>query len=281
MLKIDSHQHYWQYHPVKDSWITDDLEVIQKDFLPGDVWPAMQQHGISGCVAVQADQSERENDFLLALAQKHAFIKGIVGWVNLQADDIEERLQHYSTIPLMKGFRHILQGEMDERFMLGQNFMRGIGLLNRYNFTYDILIKPNHLPYARQLVAAFPDQSFVIDHLAKPNIKEGLTDNWKQDLHAIAAHPNVYCKVSGLLTEADWDNHKTDDFTVYLDITFNAFGANRVMFGSDWPVCNLAGGYDAAINVVEAYVNKLSMNEQQLFWAKNAIAFYGLEVGQA
>jgi L-fuconolactonase len=278
MLKIDSHQHYWLYNPVKDAWITDELKVIQKDFLPVDAWPVMQQNGVSGCVAVQADQSENENDFLLGLAKEYGFIKGIVGWVNLQADNIEERLAYYSEIKLIKGFRHILQGEPDDTFMLNKKFIRGISLLNKYQFTYDLLIKPQHLPYAAELVYKFPEQHFVIDHLAKPFIKDQLLDGWREGIQAIAAHSNVYCKVSGLVTEADWVNQKPEDFTSYLDVVFNAFGINRVMFGSDWPVCNLAGEYDGALNAINGYVSQLTLQEQELFWGQNAIGFYRLEV---
>jgi L-fuconolactonase len=278
MLKIDSHQHYWLYHPVKDAWITDELKVIQKDFLPADAWPVMQQNGVSGCVAVQADQSEDENDFLLGLAQKYSFIKGIVGWVNFQADNIEERLAYYSEIKLIKGFRHILQGEPDDAYMLNEKFIRGISLLNKYHFTYDLLIKPQHLPYAAELVSKFPEQRFVIDHVAKPFIKDKLLDGWREGIRAIAAHSNVYCKISGLITETDWANQEPKGFTPYLDVVFNAFGINRVMFGSDWPVCNLAGGYDGALNAINNYVSQLTLQEQELFWGQNAIAFYRLEV---
>jgi L-fuconolactonase len=278
MLKIDSHQHYWLYHPVKDAWITDELKVIQKDFLPADVWPVMQQNGVSGCMAVQADQSENENDFLLGLAEKYNFIKGIVGWVNLQADNIEERLAYYSQIKLIKGFRHILQGEPDDTFMLNEKFIKGISLLNKYQFTYDLLIKPQHLPYAAELVSKFPEQRFVIDHIAKPFIKDKLLDGWREGIREIAAYSNVYCKVSGLVTEGDWANHKPEDFTPYLDVVFNAFGVNRVMFGSDWPVCNLAGGYVGALKAINNYVSQLTLQEQKLFWGQNAITFYRLEI---
>ncbi len=276
MLKIDSHQHFWQYHPVKDAWITNDLKVIQRDMLPEDVEPIMPEHGISGSVAVQADQSEAENDFLLGLADKHRFIKGIVGWVNFKADNIEERLAYYSGIKLIKGFRHILQAEPDEQFMLDEKFMKGISLLSKYNFTYDILIKPNHLPYLKTLVAAFPDQKFVIDHLAKPYIKNIEISGWREDIQAIAIHPNISCKISGMVTEADWANWKPGEFTPYLDVVFNAFGIKRVMFGSDWPMCNLAGGYEGVLSIVESYMSRLSLNEQELFWGKNAMDFYAL-----
>jgi L-fuconolactonase len=278
MRKIDSHQHFWLYNPVNHAWINDDMRVIQRDFLPTDLQPILQENGVEGCVAVQVDQTEAENDFLLDLAEKNSLIKGIVGWIDLQADNIEERLQYYSSIKPMKGFRHILQGEPDEKFMLNEKFKHGIGLLNQYGFNYDILIMPNHLPYAKTFVAEFPQQRFVIDHLAKPYIKDKHINGWKEDIQAIVAFPNVYCKVSGMVTEADWVNWKAEDFVPYLDVVFNTFGANRVMYGSDWPVCNVAGGYKGVLNVIENYVGRLTQNEQELFWAKNAVDFYRLDV---
>jgi L-fuconolactonase len=276
MLKIDSHQHFWVYDKERHSWIDDSMHSLRQDFLPVDLKPVLEQHGVEGCVAIQVDQTEADNDFSLSLVTNNSFIKGVVGWVDLCADDIEERLQHYNHIPLMKGFRHILQGEPDERFMLGSKFMHGISLLNKYGFSYDILIKPNHLPYAKELVAALPDQRFVIDHLAKPDIKAQKMDGWKDSMQALAAYPNVSCKVSGMVTEADWVNGKPEDFAPYLDIVFEAFGANRLMYGSDWPMCNLAGGYTGVINIMENYIGRLSQTEQELFWAGNAIEFYRL-----
>jgi L-fuconolactonase len=277
MLKIDSHQHFWIYHPVKDAWISSDMQVIRRDFLPDDVLPLLQENKIAGCIAVQADQSETETDFLLGLADMNSFIKGVVGWVDLSADNIEERLQYYSSFKGLKGFRHILQAEPDVRFMLSKKFMHGISLLHKHGFTYDVLINTSHLPYAKVLVTAFPNQRFVIDHIAKPCIKDGLIDEWEQGIKDIAAYQNVYCKVSGMVTEADWSCWTADDFIPYLEVVFNTFGPNRVMFGSDWPVCNLAGGYKKALDVVSSYVSKLKIEEQALFWAGNAIAFYQLE----
>ena len=276
MQKIDSHQHFWVYDKERHSWIDDSMHACRQDFLPADLQPIFQQKGIEGCVAVQADQTEAENDFLLGLAQKNSFIKGIVGWVDLCADKVEERLEYYSHIKLIKGFRHILQGETDERFMLGEKFLHGISLLSKYAFSYDILIKPNHLPYAKELVAAFPDQRFVIDHLAKPDIKTGKMDGWKEDIQYIASYPNVSCKVSGFVTEADRIKWKPEDFIAYFDVVFNAFGAKRVMYGSDWPVCNVAGGYTGVLKVTESYFDRLTQNEQELFWARNTTEFYRL-----
>lgn len=277
MRKIDSHQHFWVYDKERHSWIDDSMQACQQDFLPAHLQPILQQNGIEGCVAVQVDQTEADNDFTLNLAENNSFIKGIVGWVDLQADNIEERLQYYSQIKLMKGFRHILQGEPDDKFMLNAKFMYGISLLNKYGFSYDILIKPNHLPYTKELVAAFPNQQFVIDHLAKPFIKTGEIDGWKEGIQEMAAYQNVSCKVSGMVTEADWANWKPEDFTPYLDVVFNTFGVNRIMYGSDWPVCNLAGGYAGVLRGIENYISRLTQNEQELFWAKNVIEFYRLD----
>ncbi|GAA4307130.1 amidohydrolase family protein [Mucilaginibacter gynuensis] len=276
MLKIDSHQHFWIYDPVKDAWITDDMSVIQRDFLPDNLAPLLQYNHISGCVAIQADQSDKESDFLLGLAKDSHIIRGVVGWVDFQADDIESRLEHYSRFPKLKGFRHVLQAEPDVRFMLGAKFMHGISLLKKYDFTYDILIKPQHLQAAAEFVAAFPEQRFVIDHLAKPLIKDGLIDEWQEGIGRLAKFPNVYCKVSGFVTEADWHSWQAADFIPYFDIVFNSFGLKRVMFGSDWPVNVLAGGYNRALKVLTDYTAKFTETEQAQFWGQNAMDFYRL-----
>ncbi len=276
MPKIDSHQHFWIFDAVRDSWIDDSMPAIKRDFSPVDLLPVLQQYGIDGCVAVQASQTDDETHFLLEHAAENPFIKGVVGWVDLKADDLEAKLQAYQQHQMLKGFRHVLQSEPDTRYMLHPAFKKGIGALQKYGYTYDILIFPQHLPYAAQLVAEFPDQKFVVDHLAKPPIKAGEIEAWKKDIEALAQHPNVMCKVSGMLTEADWTNWKTEDFTPYLDVVFNAFGTNRVMFGSDWPVCLLAGGYDATMQIIQQYCTKLTDAQQHLFWGGNAISFYGL-----
>ncbi len=274
MQKIDSHQHFWIYHPVKDGWITAEMAVIQCDFLPANVYSLMEQNEVSGCIAVQADQSEQETTFLLDMAAKSPFIKGIVGWVDLRADDIEERLKFFSGYPLIKGFRHIVEAEADLNFLLDEKFKRGISLLAKYHFTYDLLVRTGHLPTAIQLVKQFPDQRFVIDHLAKPNIRLNQLADWEIALESIAQYPNVYCKVSGFCTEADWQNWEAEDITPYLDVVFKLFGTDRVMFGSDWPVCLLAGGYQKTVQVLEAYIVQYPLPDQQNFWADNAKVFY-------
>ncbi len=275
MLKLDSHQHFWQFDPIRDNWITEDMEVIRHDFLPPDLKPLLEANGIQGCIAVQADQSETETDFLLALVEEYDFIKGVVGWVDLCSPKIHERLDHYSQFTKLKGFRHILQAEPVE-FMLKPEFQRGILALKNFGFTYDILIYPRHLPVTLHLIRNFANQAFVIDHLAKPDIKNGLFNNWEAEMKQIASFENVYCKLSGMITEADLKNWKKEEIFPYMDKVFDFFGAERLMFGSDWPVCKLAGEYDAVCGLVEGYLSKLSMREQELVWGKNAEQFYKL-----
>jgi len=278
MYKIDAHQHFWKFDPVRDSWITEEMDVIRRDFLPQDLMHILMHNQIQGCIAVQASQSEKENQFLLDLAATTPFIKGVVGWVDLQADDIEERLKHYGKIEKMVGFRHVLQGEPQRDLMLQPNFKRGISLLNKYGFTYDILIFTDQLKYAAQLVAEFPKQRFVIDHIAKPDIKNQEVKEWEQAIREVAKYPNVYCKVSGMVTEANWYDWEEDDFKPYMDVVFDAFGIDRLMFGSDWPVCMVAGGYNRVVKMVRHYLAPLSDADKAKFWGSNAIKFYNLEV---
>ena len=276
MDRIDAHQHFWKFDPVRDSWITDDMSVIQKDFFPDDLKPVLQQNGFDGCVAVQASQSEEETDFLISLARQHDFIRGVVGWVDLRADDITDRLARYKAFPIAKGFRHVLQGEPQRDLMLQPNFKRGIRALEQYGFTYDILIFPDQVKFSTELVASFPDQKFVIDHIAKPYIKRKEIEDWKRDMEQIAMHPNVYCKISGMVTEADWKAWKKEDFTPYLDVVVNAFDTDRILFGSDWPVCLVAASYEAMVSIVKEYFSSFSKEEQDRFFGLNATRFYNL-----
>lgn len=276
MKRIDSHQHFWNFDPVRDSWVNDDMKVIQKDFLPQNLEPLLQQNNFDGCVAVQSHQSEAENDFHLQNAENFDFIKGVVGWVDLQAVNIEERLQYYSWFKKMKGFRHVLQSELQRDLMLQPAFMNGIKLLKRHNFTYDILIFADQLKYMPLFVSSFPDQLFVIDHLAKPAIKEKEINDWKKDIEALAKLENVYCKISGMVTEANWKSWQKEDFKPYMDVVVEAFGTNRIMFGSDWPVCLIAASYNEAVDIAENYFSPFSKDEQHKFFALNAAHFYNL-----
>ena len=277
MTKIDSHQHFWKFDPVRDSWIGDTMSSIQRDFMPEDLKPILDKFGIDGCVAVQADQSEAETAFLLDLAGKYDFIKGVVGWLDLRAADAGNRIEYYSKFEKLKGFRHVLQGETDRALMLNPQFMNGIRALKRHDLAYDILIFPDQLGYTHEFVKKFEGTRFVVDHIAKPDIKNKNMDKWELGIKALGRHENVYCKISGMITEADWYDWVLLDFKPYLDVVFEAFGASRVMFGSDWPVCNVAGGYQQMLSVVKNYIAKLSDDEQARFCGLNAVEFYKLK----
>jgi L-fuconolactonase len=275
-LKIDSHQHFWHYTPEAFGWINEEMAAIRRDFLPEDLKPELDRAGYDGCVAVQAPQTEAETEFLLSLAAQHGFIKGVVGWVDLRAANAGERLAYFSKFPKLVGVRHVVQDEPDDSFLLDPDFGRGIGLLGQFGLTYDILIYPRHLPVTTEFAARFPDQPFVLDHLAKPFIKDHELEPWAKHLRELARRENVHCKLSGMVTEADWLVWDRDDFTPYLDVALEAFGPGRLMIGSDWPVCKVAAGYGEVMQLVEEYIARLSPAEQAGVLGENAIRFYGL-----
>jgi L-fuconolactonase len=273
---IDAHQHFWNFDPVKDRWITDEMKDLRRDWLPADVENIFKENQIAASVVVQADPSENENDYLLDLADQYSFIKGVVGWLDLKSERIEEKLKYYRQFSRMKGFRNLLQGEKQRDCMLDPDFQRGISLLNKYGFSYDLLILPDQLEYAEKLVAAFPDQRFVIDHLAKPPIRKGVTADWKSGMKKFAGYQNVYCKISGMVNEADWKYWEDTDFRPYMDAVVETFGTRRLIFGSDWPVCLLAAAYDEVKRIVTNYFNSFSIAEQADFFGLNAQRFYQL-----
>jgi L-fuconolactonase len=274
-MQIDSHQHFWHYDPVRDAWIDETMQQIARDFLPKDLEPLLQRNKIDGCIAVQADQSETETQFLLDLALKHPFIKGVVGWVDLFDENLPERLAHFSENKLFKGVRHIVQSEQDG-FMLQESFLKGIGRLKDFDLTYDILIYPHQLEEAVQMVRFFPEQKFVLDHIAKPFIKDKKIEPWSDHIRQLAAYQNVYCKMSGMITEADWHHWLLSDFDAYLSVVTEAFGTERLMFGSDWPVCMLAGSYGHVLQIVKEYIKLLSPGDQKKIMGENAVKFYKL-----
>lgn len=274
-MKIDAHQHFWKYQKVGFEWITDDMNVIRKSFLPTDLSPLLQQNEIDGCVAVQVDQTEAENDFLLGLADQNTFIKGVVGWVDFKSDQIADRLAYYSQNKRIKGFRHVVQSEPDG-FLLQPNFIRCVKTLKTFDFTYDILVYARQLPDVIKFLERVPDQRLVIDHLAKPDIKSSELKDWTKYMKAAAHFENVYCKLSGMVTEADWYNWKAEDFKPYLDVVFECFGVNRLMYGSDWPVCNVAATYNQQWSLVTNYIAHLSSTEKELIEGGNAVRFYNL-----
>lgn len=271
---FDTHVHFWQFEPVRDAWIDDSMQVLRRDFLPIDLKGELRANGITGCVAVQADQSETETHFLLQLAESNDFIKKVVGWVNLRAPDVPARLEYFSQFEKLAGFRHIVQGEQDVNFLLRKEFCRGIAALEQHGYTYDILVFPHQLGAVLEFVRRFPNQKFVIDHLAKPYIKDGFFDGWATLMQEIAKHENVYCKISGMVTEADWQAWKYEDFVPYLDLAAEAFGTSRLIFGSDWPVCLLGGSYGGIMQMVGQYLKNFSEVERKAVLEGNGHHFY-------
>lgn len=275
MLKIDAHHHIWDYDPVQHAWIDDTMAVIQRSFTPADMEPLLQEAGIDGTVLVQVNQNLRENMVFTEAAEANPFIKGVVGWVDLLAADLEDQLDELRDLPKLKGFRHIAQAEPAD-YLSRSEVVRGIRQLGKYGFTYDILVMPNQLEAAIELVRTCPAQPFVLDHIAKPYIKAGEIDAWRKLMYMLGAMDNCYCKISGIITEADWHSWTPEQIRPYLDVALEAFGSRRLMFGSDWPVCLVAGSYRQVVNLAADYVQNLSVQEQQDFWGGNAIRFYGL-----
>ncbi len=276
MVKIDAHQHFWIYNKEDYQWIDGKMNVLQRDFLPEHLWKEQEKTGFNGSIAVQARQSLRETEWLLELASEHNRIKGVVGWVDLCSDSIEEQLAEFTLNNKLVGVRHVLQDEPDDNFMLQNNFRRGISFLNKYKLAYDILIFPRHIPVAVKLVREFPEQHFVVDHIAKPIIKDRIFSPWEKDIKELAKFPNVYCKLSGMVTEADWQKWKPEDIYPYLDIVFGAFGDDRLMTGSDWPVCTLAGSYKTVMNAIMSYFKDYGKNIKSKIFGDNCAYFYRL-----
>lgn len=276
-MRIDAHQHFWHFDPIRDSWITEEMSLLKRDYLPGDLELLLTANGMDGSVAVQADQSEEETRFLLGLADDSPFILGVVGWVDLLSPDIENRLESYSRFERFRGVRHIAQAEPDD-FLMREEVVRGVGALGDFDLTYDILIYPQQLPAALALVEELPGQRFVVDHMAKPPIADLVMEPWAAFMRDLSDHPNVWCKVSGLVTEANWAAWRPEDLRPYLDLVFDAFGPYRLMFGSDWPVCLLAAEYGPVLGLVEDYARQLTAPERDQVFGGTAARFYGLKI---
>lgn len=274
-MTIDSHQHFWFYDPERDTWITDEMAAIRRDFLPADLEPVLKANGIDGCVAVQADQSEAETTLLVSLANAYDFIKGVVGWVDLRANSLYDKLEAYSQYEEIKGFRHVAQAEPDD-FLSRPEVIRGIRQLAAFDFAYDILIYPSQLKAALHLVREVPEVKFVVDHLAKPSITKGEITRWSNWMTELAKQPNVHCKLSGMVTETDWHNWSKKDFFPYLNVAFEQFGPDRLLFGSDWPVCLVAADYTQVKTIVEEYVAPWGDEARAKVFGGNAVSFYGL-----
>lgn len=274
-MTIDTHVHFWKFDRKRDTWITDDMKVLRQNYLPEDLALTLRRNGVDGVVAVQADPSELETHFYVELARTHPFIQGVVGWVDLCSDQVAERLAYFSQYGEIKGWRHIVQAEADD-FLLRPDFRRGIAALQPYGYTYDILIYHRQLPAAVDLVRAFPEQAFVVDHCAKPDIRHGELASWKAGMRDLAAHPNVCCKLSGLFTEAAWRAWSPADFYPYLDTVFECFGTDRLLFGSDWPVILLSGLYVQWKSLLEKYMENYAPEDREKVFGLNAVRFYRL-----
>jgi L-fuconolactonase len=276
-MRIDAHQHFWIYSREEYSWISDSMKVLRKDFLPADLLPLLKQSGFDGSIAVQARQSPEETRWLLKLAREHDFIKGVVGWVDLCSVEAESQIEEFASDPGLVGVRHVLHDEPDDMFMLQDSFLKGISLLRKFNLVYELLIFPGHLPFAVQLVKKFPDQKFVLDHIAKPLIKDKILSPWKEGIQQLALQPNVSCKLSGMVTEAEWKGWIKSDFVPYLDVIFDSFGPSRLMTGSDWPVCLLASEYLDTMQIIVDYIASKSQAERELIMGGNAERIYNLK----
>jgi L-fuconolactonase len=276
-MKIDAHQHFWKYTPAEYGWISDDMAVLRRDHLPAEFERLAAAVGMEGSIAVQARQSLAETEWLLALAAEYPFIKGVVGWVDLRSDRLDEQLAGYSQDRKLRGVRHVVQDEPDDEFMMRKDFLRGIAALSHYGLAYDILIYPKHIRCAARLVQKFPGQRFVVDHIAKPLIRKHELEPWKSDMQELARHENVWCKLSGMVTEADPRNWKPADFLPYMDAVLEMYGPRRLMFGSDWPVCTVAARYGEVFAIVRDFIGGLSSAEQERIMGRTAADFYGLD----
>lgn len=274
---IDSHQHFWEYDPNRHSWIDENMSAIRRDFLPSELKSTYTENGIDGCIAVQADQTLTETDFLLKISEEHDFIKGVVGWLDLRAENVAEVLEKYLSWEKLKGFRHIVQAETDHDFLMRPHFLRGISLLEAHGYTYDLLLFPHQLRSALEFIKHFPNQKFVIDHIAKPNIKEGFYDDWAVLMTEISRYENVFCKLSGMITEADFSSWTPSQIIPYMDLVLNTFGPDRIMFGSDWPVCLVAGSYSEVKKLVTDFIAQLGTAQQAAIMGLNAAQFYNLK----
>jgi L-fuconolactonase len=277
-MRIDAHQHFWRYNADEFDWIDESMASIRRDFLPDDLRPELEGAGFRGSIAVQTRQSLEETRWLLELAASWPQILGVVGWVDLRSPDLRSQLQGFRENPKLVGIRHIVQSESDDRFLLQPDFLRGISTLEEFDLAYDILIYPKHLPVAAEFLRHFPRQRFVLDHLAKPLIKSGSVQPWEAGMRELARFPNVLCKLSGMVTEADWRNWKPEQMTPYLDIALDCFGPERLMIGSDWPVCTVAASYSQTMNVVLEYFGKYPANVQDAVLGENAQRFWKLKL---
>jgi|SRR5215469_2080793 len=276
-MRIDAHQHFWIYNPVEYEWIDESTSALRRNFLPEDLRPELSNADFQGSIVVQARQTLEETRWLLELADISPNILGVVGWVDLCSPQCRSQLETLSKNLKLVGIRHIVQSEPDDRFLLRRAFLDGITLLEQFDLTYDILIYTKHLPVAAEFVERFPRHRFVLDHLAKPPIKSREIESWATGIRRLARFPNVFCKLSGLVTEADWQGWEQKDITPYLDVAFEAFGPPRLMIGSDWPVCLVASSYSRTVDIVKNYLQRHPAETRDAVLGGNAQRFWRLK----
>jgi len=276
-MRLDAHQHFWKYSPAEYGWINDRMAALKTDFLPQDLKPLLAAGGFDGSIVVQARHDLEETRWLLELAGQNDIVKGVVGWVDLCSPELPAQLDRFASHPKFVGVRHIVQDEADDEFMMRPEFRRGVSQLKDYGLTYDLLLYPRHLPIAVKLVREFPEQPFVLDHIAKPFIADGVIEPWNRNIRYLANFDNVWCKISGMVTEARWKHWRAEDFRPYLDLVFAAFGPERLMIGSDWPVCTLSASYSATMGLVKNYIDQLGAKKQEHILGGNCMQFYGVE----
>ena len=274
---IDAHHHLWMYNTQDYGWMDDSMSVLKSNYLPDDLEAELKLSGVRGTVVVQARQNLEETRWLLELAEQYSFIHGVVGWLDLRSKDLDKELDEFASNPKLVGVRHVIHDETDDDFMLRPDFIRGIAQLEYYELIYDLLLFPRHLERAVQLVERFPRQGFVLDHLAKPMIKAGIMEPWKSDITRLAAYQNVWCKLSGMVTEADHKQWLYKDLQPYMEVVLESFGPERIMLGSDWPVCKLAAEYGEVMKTVQEFIEALSPGDQERILYQNAIDCYQLK----
>ncbi len=275
-VKIDAHHHLWKYDVPQYPWISENMGLLRRDFLVQDLMDVMEESDIQGVVTVQARQTLAETRWLLDLARRHNFIRGVVGWVALTDPKVDRDLEPFSTHGKLKSVRHVLHDEPDDLYILREDLNRGIKLLKDFDLRYDLLIFERHLPQTIQFVDRHPNQIFVLDHIAKPKIKEGVISPWRENITELARRENVFCKLSGLVTEAGWQSWTEADLDPYLQVVLAAFGATRIMFGSDWPVMLLGSSYKRWLDIVQRGISHLSEYEQERILGKTATEVYRL-----
>jgi L-fuconolactonase len=274
---IDSHQHFWQVGRFDYPWMTPEVDVLCHDYLPPTLEPILRRHDVGQTILVQASNSADETRWLLELADENPFIAGVVGWVDLQSADVDIELMEFAAHPKFKGVRHLVESEPADDWLMRENVINGLRLLSQRSLSYDLLVHTRHLKHAKKVVAACPELRFVIDHLAKPPIARGEINEWARELKPFAAAPNVFCKLSGLVTEASRRNWRIEDFIPYVDKALEYFGPQRMMFGSDWPVCLLAASYEQVLEIFQTVLADLGDGERSLIFSENASRFYRIE----